>query len=144
EPVPVVSAGTLYELSAAVLEDAGGLRLDLEYNTALFDTGTIDRMLGHYQTLLQSAVADPAKPISALPLLTQTEKQDLWLELKQAVTSTDLDIRAPLIAHVMAKPDAVIARHGRRELSCAELLARIESARKADTNHPAPSDLDRA
>ena len=75
EPVPAVSAGTVYELSAAVLEDPGGLRLEFEYNTALFDAETIDRMLGHYQTLLQNVVADPAKPISALPLLTQNEKR---------------------------------------------------------------------
>ena len=75
EPVPAVSAGTVYELSAAVLEDPGGLRLEFEYNTALFDAETIDRMLGHYETLLQNVVADPAKPISALPLLTQNEKR---------------------------------------------------------------------
>ena len=36
------------------------------------------------------------------------------------------------------------ARHGRRELSCAELLARMESARNADKSDRAPSDLDQA
>ena len=49
ESVPAVSAGTVYELSAAVHEDPNGLRLEFEYNTALFDAETIDRMLGHYQ-----------------------------------------------------------------------------------------------
>ncbi len=44
----------------------------------------------------------------------------------------------------MEKPDAVAARHGRRELSCAELLARMESARNADKSGRAPSDLDQA
>ena len=146
EPVPAVSAGTVYELSAAVLEDPGGLRLDFEYNTALFDAETIDRMLGHYQTLLQNIVADPAKPISALPLLTQNEKRNLGLEARHVATAAPahLDIRAPLVARVMAKPDAVAARHGRRELSCAELLARMESARNADKSDRAPSDLDQA
>jgi non-ribosomal peptide synthetase component F/thioesterase domain-containing protein len=146
EPVPAVSAGTVYELSAAVIEDSGGLRLELEYNTALFDAETIDRMLGHYQTLLQNVVADPAKPISALPLLTQNERRDLRLEINPAVAAgaTDLDVRAPLVERVMTKPDAVAARHGRRELSCAELLARMERARNADKSDRPPSDLDQA
>jgi non-ribosomal peptide synthetase component F/thioesterase domain-containing protein len=146
EPVPAVSAGTVYELSAAVLEDPSGLRLEFEYNTALFDAETIDRMLGHYQTLLQNAVADPAKAISALPLLTQNEKRDLGLEVAHVAPAapTHLDIRAPLVERVMAKPDAITARHGRRELSCAELLAHIESASRADKSDRAPSDLDQA
>jgi len=146
EPLPAVSAGTVYELSAAVLEDSSGLRLEFEYNTALFDAETIDRMLGHYETLLQNAVADPAKPISALPLLTQTEKQELGLEMEPVGQSapTPLEIRPPLVERVMEKPDAVAARHGRRELSCAELLARMESARNADKSDRPPSDLDQA
>jgi non-ribosomal peptide synthetase component F/thioesterase domain-containing protein len=146
ESEPIVSAGTLYELSAAVLEDPSGLRLEFEYNTALFEAETIDRMLGHYQTLLQSVVADPAKPISKLPLLTQNERCRLGLETKPSAADAPahLDIRAPLVARVMAKPDAVAARHGRRELSCAELLARMESARNADKSDRAPSDLDQA
>ena len=31
----------------------------MEYNTDLFDAATIDRMLGHFQTLLRAVVADP-------------------------------------------------------------------------------------
>ncbi|HWM25442.1 MAG TPA: condensation domain-containing protein [Chthoniobacterales bacterium] len=144
--VPAVSAGTVYELSASVLEDGGDLRLELEYNTTLFDAETIDRMLGHYQTLLENVVADPAAAISKAPLLTCEERQQLGLEPGplDLPTSEALDIRAPLVERVMAKPDAVAARHGRRELSCAELLARMESARNADKSDRAPSDLDQA
>ena len=146
ESVPSISAGTVYELSASVLEDTGGLRLELEYNTTLFDTETIDRMLAHYQTLLESVVTDPGKPISALPLLTLEERRQFGLESDpvDAAVPAQLDIRAPLVERVMAKPDAVAARHGRRELSCAELLARMESARNADKSGRAPSDLDQA
>jgi non-ribosomal peptide synthetase component F/thioesterase domain-containing protein len=142
ESVPAVSAGTVYELSAAVHEGPNGLRVEFEYNTALFDAETIDRMLGHYHVLLQNAVADPEKPISGLPLLTQNERRDLRLEVPAA--PAHLDIRAPLVERVMAKPDAIAARHGRREMSCAELLARMESARNADKSDRAPSDLDQA
>jgi non-ribosomal peptide synthetase component F/thioesterase domain-containing protein len=143
EPVPAMSAGTVYELSAAILEDPSGLRLEFEYNTALFDAETIDRMLGHYQTLLESVVSNPATAISALQLLTREERRQLGPESDPAAPAR-LDIRAPLVERVMAKPDAVAARHGRRELSCAELLARMESARNADKSGRAPSDLEQA
>ena len=146
ELLPSVSVGTVYELSASVLEYAGTVRLELEYNPSLFDAETIDRMLGHYQTLLESAVSDPATAVSALPLLARDERRDLGLEGGAVDTTvlTHLDIRAPLVERVMGKPDAVAARHGRRELSCAELLARMESARNADKSARPPSDLDQA
>jgi non-ribosomal peptide synthetase component F/thioesterase domain-containing protein len=146
ESVPSVSAGTVYELSASVLEDAEGMRLEVEYNTTVFDAKTIDRMLAHYQTLLESIVTDPDKPISALPLLVLEERRQLGLETHPVdpAAPIQLDIRAPLVEGVMAKPDVVVARHGRRELSGAELLARMESARNADKSGRAPSDLDQA
>ena len=146
ELLPSVSVGTVYELSASVLESAGEVRLELEYNPTLFDAATIDRMLGHYQTLLESAVSDPATAVSALPLLTLDERRSLGLEggSVDSALAIHLDIRTSLRERVMIKPDAVAARHGRRELSCAELLARIESARNADKSDRAPSDLDQA
>ena len=146
ELLPSVSVGTVYELSASVLESAGDVRLELEYNPTLFDSETIDHMLGHYQTLLESAVSNSATAVSALPLLTRDERRDLGLEGEtvDSTVPTHLDIRAPLVERVMAKPDAVAARHGRRELSCAELLARMESARNADKSTRPPSDLDQA
>jgi len=144
EPLRCVSGGTIYELSASVLEEKTGARLELEYKTALFDRETIERMLGHYGTLLNGAVADPAQPISALPLLTREEKQQLGLEHDSVDASVPrrLDLRTQLRDRVMSKPDAMAVRHGRRELSCAELLARLESAENADRNAHETSDLD--
>ncbi len=126
EFLPVASTGTVYELSASVLEEPHGLRLEIEYNPALFDPGTIERMLGHYETLLQSALGDATKPISKLELLTAEERS----VRREPEASAPLDIRSALVERVLSKPDAVIARHGRRELSCAELLVRLESAEK--------------
>ena len=143
EVLPSVSAGTVYELSASVLEHAGVVRLELEYNSTLFNAETIERMLGHYETLLESVTKDPGRAISVLPMLTLQEKTDLGLERGGANQDgpAHLNIRPALVERVMTKPDAMVARHGRRELSCAELLARIENARNADTT---PSDLDQA
>ena len=140
EPISCVSPGTVHELSANAFEEGDSVRLEFEYDTALFDAETIDRMLGHYQTLLESALAAPARNISSLPLLTPPEHRQLGLET--ATPTTPLDIRGPLLARVMAQTDSMIARHGKRELSCAELLARMESARNSDRSACPPSDLD--
>jgi amino acid adenylation domain-containing protein len=48
-----------------------------EYQTDLYDDATVERMIGHYQTLLAAAVADPGRPIGAVPLLTPAERE--WL-----------------------------------------------------------------
>jgi amino acid adenylation domain-containing protein len=59
----------------------------IEYNTDLFDTATINRMLGHYQTLLEGIVADPDQRLAQLPLLTQAERHQLlhdWNDTRSA------------------------------------------------------------
>ncbi|MGI8437057.1 MAG: condensation domain-containing protein [Chthoniobacterales bacterium] len=140
EPVHYVSPGTVHELSAAIFEEADGVRLEFEYDTALFDRTTIERMLGHYETLLARALADPAQRISQLPLLTSSEIRPLNSLGEERETA--LDVRAPLIARVMERPDTMVARHGKREMSCAELLARMENARNSDRGARPPSDLD--
>ena len=47
----------------------------LEYNTDLFDTTTINRMIEHYQMLLRGIVENPKQPIAWLPLLTAKERK---------------------------------------------------------------------
>jgi len=79
-----VSAGTVYELSASMFEEPNGLRFEIEYKSALFSGETIERMLGHYQTLLESAIANPLKPISSLAMTTKDEERDLELKRKQS------------------------------------------------------------
>lgn len=143
EPLQSASAGTVYELSASVLESGAGVRLEFEYNSSLFDSPTIERMLDHYVALVKSATANSTRNISALPLLTPEER--LALEAKLDTTEPpNLNVRAPLLKRVMAQTDAMAVRHGKREMSCAELLARMESARNADRSGRPPSDLDQA
>lgn len=66
-----------FELVLNAIESDGALRLDCDYNTDLFTAATITRWLGHFQTLLESIVADAAQPLAMLPLLTAAERQQL-------------------------------------------------------------------
>jgi len=56
------------------------LMLQIAYDCRRFDAATIRRMLGHFQTLLESIAADPGRRISSLPILTETERQQVLVE----------------------------------------------------------------
>jgi hypothetical protein len=55
------------------------------------DAGTIERMLGHFQTLLEGIVRDPDQRVANLPLLTETEKHQLLVE-RNLTTSTNFRV----------------------------------------------------
>ena len=54
---------------------ADELRTTWYYNTDLFEPGTIERMQGHFETLLRNIAAQPEARLSALEMLTEAEKQ---------------------------------------------------------------------
>ena len=56
---------------------AEGLRLTMEYSSDLFDAATADRMLAHYRILLDDIIAHPERPIGALRMLTEEERNQL-------------------------------------------------------------------
>jgi non-ribosomal peptide synthetase component F len=66
-----------FDLTLFASEVEYGLRATIEYRTDLFDEATSDRMLGHFRTLLEGIVADPDRPIGAIPMLTDAERRRL-------------------------------------------------------------------
>ncbi|MBI2948516.1 MAG: aminotransferase class III-fold pyridoxal phosphate-dependent enzyme, partial [Verrucomicrobia bacterium] len=80
------------------INDTGaGLILDMEFNSSLFGPYTIDRWLGHFETLLRSIVAQPGERIGLLPLLTEKERNHLLVELN----NTDADFPADACLHTL-------------------------------------------
>jgi non-ribosomal peptide synthetase component F len=65
---------TRFDLECHLWERPEGLRGLLIYSTDLFEEETIERMGGHFQTLLAGIAADPDCAIAALPLLTEEER----------------------------------------------------------------------
>lgn len=57
-----------------------GTRFVLEYNSDLFDAGTIERMLAQYQVLLASVVDSPDSTVDRLPMLPAAEREQLLYE----------------------------------------------------------------
>src|SRR5262249_3583922 len=62
------------------IEASSGLSLECDYNTDLFERATIERWLGHFQTLLESIAANPAEAMGKLAILTEAERRTLVVD----------------------------------------------------------------
>ncbi|MBD2562853.1 MULTISPECIES: amino acid adenylation domain-containing protein [Nostoc] len=89
--LPVESATAKFDLFLSIQNTGNGLAGVWEYNTDLFDASTIERMTGHFVTLLSGIVANPEERISQLPLLSQTEQQQLLVEWNNTQTDYPRD-----------------------------------------------------
>jgi acyl carrier protein len=78
KPLRSVSPGTTFELMFGIVERAEGVRLQMEYNTALFEKGTVERMLQHFRVLIECAAESLDMPVDEMPLLTDEERSLAW------------------------------------------------------------------
>jgi amino acid adenylation domain-containing protein len=98
----------------------------LTYDADSFDHETIVRMLGHFQTLLEGVVADPGRRISALPILTGAEREQLLVAWNDTKTDYPKDkcIHELFEEQVERTPDAVAVVFEEEQLTYRELNAR--------------------
>ena len=68
------------DLECNLWEDAGSIHGQFIYSTDLFESTTIARMAGHFQTLLEAIVANPKQRLSDLALLTALESHQLLID----------------------------------------------------------------
>src|SRR5262249_54481204 len=80
EEVEINTGLARLDIHLVIEEENGRLKGHIDYNSVLFDATTIERMVGHFQTLLESIVANPDQRISDLPMLTGPEKHQLLVE----------------------------------------------------------------
>lgn len=112
-----------FDLSLFLYERGGAIEGRLEYTTDLFDPSTIQRMAGHFQTLVAGIVTNPDCPIDELPLLTDAERQQILVEWNQ----TAADYPAHKTIHQLFQeqatrtPDALAIRDGDNRLTYREV-----------------------
>ena len=107
-PVDVESGVVPYDLCLFIKESEQGLVFRWEYNRDLFEQTTIKRMLLHCQNLLESIVADPASPLTALSLLSQAERHQLLVEWNSTqVEFPQLSVHQLFSEQAKQTPDAV-------------------------------------
>ena len=117
------SRTTIFDLSLDMFESEGQLAGELEYSIDLFKPETIQRMLGHFQVLLEAVVTQPNASISELPLLTKGEKQQLLFDWNnnRAQYPVDKCISELFEQQVAKTPNAIAAVFENRQLTYREL-----------------------
>ncbi|HEX6289605.1 MAG TPA: amino acid adenylation domain-containing protein [Herpetosiphonaceae bacterium] len=121
EPVRVETGTAKFDLAMLLSETADGLRGEVEYATDLFDAGTIERLVGHYQLLLTQIVADPTQPIMAVPLLDDAERRQLLVDWNRTACPGIAHLRVHQLVEAQAArtPDALAVTDGQRTLTYA-------------------------
>src|SRR5262245_9834534 len=123
ERVDVLPATSPFDLSLYLRERDGKFIGFFEYNTDLLEPSTVQRMIGHFETLLEGIVADPEQPISTLPLLTEAERHQLLVEWN----ATEVDYPKDCCIHelfetqVEKTPDAIAIQFEGKALTYREL-----------------------
>src|SRR6266566_5336432 len=122
-PFKLENTTAKFDLSLCLQETEQGLSGYLEYNTDLFEASSIERMLGHFQRLLEAIVADPTRRLADLPLLSEAEQQLLLLHWNATQTAAQepLDLLTRFEAQVARSPQAMAARCGEQWLSYQQL-----------------------
>jgi amino acid adenylation domain-containing protein len=126
--IQIGQGGALSDLMMMMGELDGHLIGALQYNTDLFDDATIERMSGHFTTLLRGVVADPDKRLSELPLLTDAESRDQQAWNQTQVTSDAPECLHELVAQAANRhPAAVAVSFEDRQLTYRELDRRADA-----------------
>jgi len=111
-----------FDISLFARTDGGQLTLAAIYASALFDPGTIERLLGHLEVLLAGAVADPSARLSQLPLLTPAERDNELSVWNGAVAPRPaMCVHEGFAARAARTPDGVAAEFEGTRVSYAEL-----------------------
>ncbi|MCW6008652.1 amino acid adenylation domain-containing protein [Micromonospora sp. CPCC 205371] len=112
----------------AVVVNAGrGLVVRLVHDRARFDSATVERMAGHLGTLLRAIATGGDVRVGELPLLDEDERRRLVLDGHgPAVAAGVAGPYQMIAARAVERPDGLAVTCGRRSLSYAGLLARVD------------------
>ncbi|MFJ8628727.1 amino acid adenylation domain-containing protein [Kitasatospora sp. NPDC093550] len=120
----VPRGGAQVDLNLQLREVDGAFTGTVEYASDLFDPATVERLLGHWRTLLAAAVATPDAPLSALPMLTAAERHRAlveWNETAHAYPQAEACLHELFEARLAHRPEAPAVLHAGGELSYAAL-----------------------
>jgi amino acid adenylation domain-containing protein len=115
-----------FDLSLALTPTSSGLRGGLTYPTDLFERGTVERMLGHLERVLEQVTVDADLRLSELELLGPAERTLVLEEWSrtEAEYPADRCIHELFEAQAARTPGAIAAAYQGEALSYAELNAR--------------------
>jgi amino acid adenylation domain-containing protein/non-ribosomal peptide synthase protein (TIGR01720 family) len=114
---------TNYPLTILVGMPEDELLVKISYDTLRFEADTIERMLGHLQTIFSAIVANPQQTLSELPLLTEAERYQLLIEWNNTYSEypQDVCIHQLFEQQVELTPDAIAVVFEEQQLTYLQL-----------------------
>ncbi|NNB91406.1 non-ribosomal peptide synthetase, partial [Corallococcus exiguus] len=115
-----------FDLNLAMQDSPQGFVGSLEYSTALFKRGTVERMARQLLTLLEAVAARPEQSVTGLSLLSSEERQRILVEWNDtAVASpTDIPVHVHFARQAQRAPEAIALVMGETSLTYAQLDVR--------------------
>jgi amino acid adenylation domain-containing protein len=115
-----------FDLTLDIVERDEQLVFLIESNADLFESDTIERMLGHLRILIEGAVANPEHAVSALPMLSEIERRQLLVEWNDTATDYPAHkcIQELFEQQANERPDAVALVFADRKMTYGELNSR--------------------
>jgi amino acid adenylation domain-containing protein len=80
-----------FDLSVQVWDD-GEFYCQFEYNTDIFERPTMQRMLRHFERLVNSALENPDLPVAQLPMMNDEERSQVLVGWNQTVAEYPRDL----------------------------------------------------
>jgi amino acid adenylation domain-containing protein len=115
-----------FDLTLSVTEGKQGLGVVVKYNTDLFDSATMERFLGHFRVLLETAAADLDRPLGSVNFLTDAERRQVLDEWNRTEYSFPAGgcVHQMFELHAAERPEAVALSYYGRTLTYRELNRR--------------------
>jgi aspartate racemase len=112
-----------FDLEVNLQESPDGITGFWQYSTDLFARTTIERMVGHFETLLEAIVVSPDESIANLPMLSAAERHQLLVAWNQPQTDYPQGqcIHQLFEAEVEKTPDAIAVVFEDQHLTYREL-----------------------
>ena len=122
----VDNGSALFELILTISDREGTLHGTFEYSRDLFDAATIERMVGHFETLARSCLENPDRPISEMALLREPERRQVLMEWNDTSSCfpSDTCIQELFEEQVKRTPDALAVVYEDSSLTYGELNRR--------------------
>jgi len=115
-----------FDWTLLLTETGEGLRGRFEYNTDLFDSGAVSRLVHQFELLLKGIIAAPGRRLSEFSLLDSAEREQLLAGWNQTVTAYERDqcVHEIFEAQAAKTPDSVALVFEKRQMTYGELERR--------------------
>ena len=126
ESVEIPTTRSPFDLSLFLRQREGKYIGYIGYSTDLFDPDRIERMTGHYRTLLEAIVSAADQSVALLPILTQAERHQILIEWNDTAADYPKDkcIHHLFEEQVERKPDALAVEFEDQQITYRELNRR--------------------